>query len=167
MILTSVTRSSGVGKFVVDFESRDNLRACGSDGTTVACSSGGATKELMSNESCFFDFLTATRNSNGNLKPSRSVHINTNVASWERLAIAKSSTSSGLWCQVGGERHHRQDLESLTSCRDPMLRCKGAVSFAPDGSQSTRDPMTLLNSVVVAVTSTITFQRPDWRWSKL
>ena len=28
-----------------DCEFRDKLRACGSDGTTVACSSGGATKE--------------------------------------------------------------------------------------------------------------------------
>ena len=34
-----------------DCEFREKLRACGSDGTTVACSSGGATRELMSNES--------------------------------------------------------------------------------------------------------------------
>ena len=49
----------------------------------------------------------------------------------------------------------------MTSFRDPMLRRKGAVLFAPDGLQSRRDPMTLLsyapggslkNSVVVAVT---------------
>ena len=58
-ILTSVTQSSRVGKFCRrqgtflvdvndwDTKSRDNLRACCSDGTTVACSSGGATKELM------------------------------------------------------------------------------------------------------------------------
>ena len=47
------------------------------------------------------------------------------------------------------------------SFRDPMLRRKDAVSFAPGGSQSTRGPMTLLSyvlgglprsSVVVAVT---------------
>ena len=30
-----------------DSESRDNLRTCDSDGTTVACSSGGATRELI------------------------------------------------------------------------------------------------------------------------
>ena len=34
-----------------DCEFREKLRACGSDGTTVACSSGRATRELMSNES--------------------------------------------------------------------------------------------------------------------
>ena len=38
------------GTFLVDVndwdcESRDNLRACGSDGTTVVCSSGGVAKE--------------------------------------------------------------------------------------------------------------------------
>ena len=30
----------------------------------------------------------------------------------------------------------------MTSFRDPMLRIKDVVSFAPDGSQSTRGPMT-------------------------
>ena len=49
-------------------ESRDNLRACCSEGTTVACSSGGATKELMSNESCLLDLLAVARNGNGNLQ---------------------------------------------------------------------------------------------------
>ena len=66
-------RSSGVGTFLVDVnewdcESRDDVRACGSDGTTVACYSGGATKELMSNEPRLLDFLAAARNSNGNLQ---------------------------------------------------------------------------------------------------
>ena len=51
-----------------DCESRDNLRACGSDGTTVGCSSGGVAKELMSNESRLLDFCAAARNSNGNLQ---------------------------------------------------------------------------------------------------
>ena len=51
-----------------DCDSRDNLRACGSGGTTFACSSGGATRELMSNESRLLDFLAAARNSNGNLQ---------------------------------------------------------------------------------------------------
>ena len=49
-------------------ESRDHLRACGSDGTTVACSCGGAIRELMSNEPRFLDFLAASRSSNGNLQ---------------------------------------------------------------------------------------------------
>ena len=57
------------------------------------------------------------------------------------------------------------------SFRDPMLRRKDAVSFAPGGSQSTRGPMTLLSyvlgglprsSVVVAGTNTSTFSdTPD------
>ena len=42
-----------------DCEFRDNLRACGSDGTTVVCFSSGTTRELMSNESCLLDFLAA------------------------------------------------------------------------------------------------------------
>ena len=61
------------GTFLVDVndwdcESRDNLRACGSDGTTVVCSSGGVAEELMSNESRLLDFLAAARNSSGNLQ---------------------------------------------------------------------------------------------------
>ena len=59
----AVSRSRKVcrdrGAFLVDVndwdsESRDCLRALGSDGTTVACSSGGATRKLMSNESRLF-----------------------------------------------------------------------------------------------------------------
>ena len=77
-----------------DCEFRDKLRAFGSDGTTVACSSGGATRELMSNESRLLDFLAAAVMAmvicSG--KPSGSVFVNTNVASWERLGIAKNST---------------------------------------------------------------------------
>ena len=49
-------------------EFRDKLRACGSDGTTVACSSSGTTKELMSNESRLLHFLAAARNRSGNLQ---------------------------------------------------------------------------------------------------
>ena len=47
---------------------RDKLRACGSDGSTVACSSGGTTREVMSNESCLLDLLAAARSGNGNLQ---------------------------------------------------------------------------------------------------
>ena len=43
---------------------RDKLRACGSDGTTVVCSSSGTIRELMSNESCLLDLLAAARNGN-------------------------------------------------------------------------------------------------------
>ena len=53
---------------MVGTESRDNLRAFGSDGTAVACSSGEITREIMSNESRLLDFLAAARNGNGNLQ---------------------------------------------------------------------------------------------------
>ena len=74
-----------------DSEFRDKLRACGSDGMTVACSSNGTTRELMSNESCLLDLLAAARNGNGSL---------------QRKTIG---------CQDGGERLHRQD-GSLGRC---------------------------------------------------
>ena len=51
-----------------DCASRDKLRTCGSDGTTVACSSSGTTRELMSNESCLLDLLAAARSGNGGLQ---------------------------------------------------------------------------------------------------
>ena len=75
-----------------DCEFRDKLRACGSDGTTVVCSSSGTTRELMSNESCLLDLLAAALNGNLQSKPSGSVFDNTNVASWGQLGIAKNST---------------------------------------------------------------------------
>ena len=104
------------GTFLVDVndwdcESRDNLRACGSDGTTVACSSGGATKEVMSNEPRLLDFLAAARNGMVTCrgKPSRSVYVNTHVVSWGRWALRRVRPSSGPSCQDGGEVLHRQD----------------------------------------------------------
>ena len=65
--------SGSLSSFLVDVndwdgESRDNLRICGSDNTTVVCSSGGVARELMSNESRFLDFFVAASNSNGNLQ---------------------------------------------------------------------------------------------------
>ena len=80
MIPKSVWQSVGVGKsveiegaFLVDVndwdsESRECLRGLGSDGTTAACSSGGATREPMSNESRLLDLLAAARDSHGGLQ---------------------------------------------------------------------------------------------------
>ena len=51
-----------------DFAFRDKLRTCGSDGTTVACSSSGTIREHMPNESCLLNLLAAARNSNGSLQ---------------------------------------------------------------------------------------------------
>ena len=59
--------------FLVDMndwncEFRDKLRACGSDGTAVACSSSGTAREFVSNESCLLDLLAGARDGNGNLQ---------------------------------------------------------------------------------------------------
>ena len=161
-----------------DCEFRDKLRACGSDGTTVACSSSGITTEFISNESCFLDLLAAARSGNGSL---------------QRKTIGKcvQQHKRGILGAVGHCEEfdpvlvHRAKMEekdfidkmSMMSFRDPLLRRKGAVSFAPDGSQSIRGPMTLLtyvpcglprSSMVIAVTDTRSAQRHlTWRWSKL
>ena len=158
------------GMFLVDVndwdcEFRDKLRACGSDGATVACSRSGTTRELMSNESCLLDLLAATRDGNGNLQ---------RKSIWKsdrqhKLGILEAVGHRGEFDPVLVHRarwRRKTSLtrwESMTSFRDPMLRREDAVSFAPDGSQSTRGPMTLLSyvqggsprsSVVVAVTNT-------------
>ena len=55
---------------VIDWDpaSRDRLLALGSDGTSVTCASGGATLELMSNESRLLHLLAAARDRNGRLQ---------------------------------------------------------------------------------------------------
>ena len=80
------------GTFLVDVndwdcESLDNLRAGGSDGTTVACSSSGTTRELTSNESCLLDLLAAARSGNGNL---------------QRKTIGKCGRQHKTWHPGGG-----------------------------------------------------------------
>ena len=67
-----------------DSEFRDELRACGSDGTTVACSSSGTNRELMSLPVMAMVICRG--------KPSGSVFVNGNVAASEQLGIAKNST---------------------------------------------------------------------------
>ena len=123
---------------------RDKLRASGSDGKTVACSSSATIRELMSNQSCLLDLLAAARNGNGSLqrKTIESVFVNTNVASWGRLGIAKNSTQ--FWSIVPRWRRKTSSTRwvSTTLFRGPLLQKKDAVSFAPDGSQSTRCPVT-------------------------
>ena len=99
-------------------------------------------------------------------KPSLSVHVNTNV--YPGAVGHGEEFDPALVHRVKMEEKVFMDRESVMSFRDPMLRRKDVVSFAPGGSQSTRDPMTLFscvpggslkNSVVVAVTSTSTSQR--------
>ena len=109
MILMSVERLNSVVKSVVgrrhflndwDREPRDYLRAYGSDGTTVACSSGGATKELMSNGPRLLDFLAAARNSNGNL---------------QRKTIAKCVRQHE--CGILGAVGHSEEFDPALLCR--------------------------------------------------
>ena len=101
----------------------------------------------MSSESRLLDFLAAARNGNGNLQRKT-------IAKCVRqhkcgilgaVGIAKSSTQ--LWSIVPRWRRKTSwtRWESMTSFRDPMLRRKGAVLFAPGGLQSTRGPMMLLS----------------------
>ena len=94
MTLMSVTRVERCrevcrrkGTFLVDVndwhcESRDNLRACGSDGAIVVCSSGCVAKELMSNESRLLDFLAAARHSNGNLQRKTHREVCASIRVW-------------------------------------------------------------------------------------
>ena len=94
------------GTFLVDVidwdcECRDKLRACGSDGVIVACSSGGATKELMSNEPRLLDFLAAARNSNGNPQEENHREVCTSIQMWYLgggWALRKVRPSSGPSC---------------------------------------------------------------------
>ena len=82
---------------------RDKLRAFGSDGTTVACSSRVEPPEnscRMNRAFSIFLLLPAAAMAVCREKPSGSVFVNTNVASWERMVIAKNSTQ--FWSIVFG-----------------------------------------------------------------
>ena len=131
--------------FLVDVNG-DNLCACGSDGTTVVCSSGGVAKELMSNESRLLDFLAAARNSNGILQR-KTIATCASIQMWNPRAVGHCEEFDLALVQDGGE-DFIDKWESMTSFRDLMLRKKGAVLSAPSGSQSTRGPMTHLSYVL-------------------
>ena len=76
-----------------DCEFHNKLLACGSGCTTVACSSRGTSRNSCRMNRVFSIFLLlpvmAIVICRG--KPSGSVFVNTNVASWGRLGIAKNS----------------------------------------------------------------------------
>ena len=73
-----------------------NCVLCGSDGTSVASSSSGTTRELMSNESCLLDLLAAARNGNGTVCKEKTIgKCATSAQAWHPgsgLGIAKNST---------------------------------------------------------------------------
>ena len=105
------------GTFLVDVndwdcESRDNLRACGSDGATIVCSSGGVAKELRSNESRLLDFLAAARNSIGYLQRKNIAQCVRQHTCGTPGAVGhcdRVRPSFGPSCQDGVEGFHRQD----------------------------------------------------------
>ena len=91
-----------------DSASGDSLRTLGSDGTTVKCTSGGLTKELMPNEPRLLDLLAAARDRNGRLmrtiaKCSRQHIENFVVGShrrWSRseAGVLRGSPTKGTRC---------------------------------------------------------------------
>ena len=127
------------GVFLVDVNdwdsaSRDHLRALGSDGTLVTCTSYGATKELMSNESRELDLLAAARDRDG--RQGR-----------RTVATAKSSTQS-LFIVPRWKRRIRGQDESLRHwLPDPMLQRKGVEFFAQCGLWRTRVQIASLSFV--------------------
>ena len=91
---------------------RDKLRACGPDGTTVACSSGGTPREFMSNESCLLDLLAAARDGNGNLQR-KPWEVCSTTRTWHpggSWALRRIRPGFGSSLQDGGERLHRQNV---------------------------------------------------------
>ena len=124
----------------------------------------------MSNESCLLDLLAAVRNGNGDLqRKTIGKWVRHHGGGWALRRIRPVLVHRAKM----EEKDFIDKMESMMSFRDPMLRKKDAVSFAPDGSRSTRGPMTLLSyvigglprsSVVVAVTNTSTSQKHlTWR----
>ena len=120
-----------------DCESRDSSRTFGSDGTTVACSSGETTRELMSNESRLLDVLAAARNRNGDLQ-------------WKTIVKCVRQHKCGVLGAVGNceefdpvlvhrANRKRKTLltrwESMMSFPDLRLRREDVASLAPGGSQ--------------------------------
>ena len=71
-------------------------------------------------------------------KPSGSSLINTDVASWGQLGIAKNLTQLLFIAPRWRKKTSWTRWRSMTSFRDPLLRRMGVVSFAPGGSQSTK-----------------------------
>ena len=76
----------------------------------------------MLNELCLLDFLAAARDGSGSLqkKLPGSVFVNTNVASWEQLDIAKISTS--FWSNV--PKWMQKTSQKIWETRDQMIGYK-------------------------------------------
>ena len=117
------------------------LRACGSDGTTVACFSGRATKEFMSTEARLFDFLAAACNSSGN-------SLRKTIAKCARQPKRGILEAVGHCEEFDPAVVHRATMEE----KDFIDKVgKGAVLFALGGSLSTRGPTMLFGYVLGGV----------------
>ena len=142
-VVESVVKSVvGVTRFLsmcmIGTAFHDKLRACGSDGTTVACSSSGTTRELMSKESCFVDLLAAARNGNGSLQRK-------NIGKCVRQHKRGNLGAVGH-CEefdpvlVQRVKMEEKDFIDKMGVYDVVPRSaaaeKSAVSFASDGLQS-------------------------------
>ena len=105
-----------------DSASRDSLRALGSDGTVVTCTSGGATRKFMSNESRHLDLLAAARSRDGRLE----VRTIAKCARQHRCGVlgaledcAQFDPAPASPNQDGREGLRRQDERSMTSSPEP------------------------------------------------
>ena len=108
-------------------EFRDKLRACCSDGTTVACSSGGTSREFMSNVSCLLDLLAAARNGNGDL-PRKTIR---KCVRRHKRKAKMGATLKKRWetrdQMIGSKPDDQKELE----IRNRTLRwCKDGLVFA-------------------------------------
>ena len=101
----------------------DNLRAFGSDGTTVACSSGGTTRELMSNASRLLDFLAAARDGDGNLQRKTIVKCVRQHKCGILGAVGQREEFDPVLVRRAKmeEKDFINKMESMTLFRDPML----------------------------------------------
>ena len=149
------------------------------DGTTVACSSGGTTRELISHESRFLDFLAAARDSDGNL---------------QRKTIAKCVRQHK--CGILGAVGHCEEFDPVLVHRAKMeendfINKMGVYDIAPRSDAAKKgcrvirtkwvtvnkgsDDVHQIRARWVAqefrgrcATNMSTSQRhPIWRWSKL
>ena len=93
----------------------------------------------MSNESCLLDLLAAARNGNGSLQRKTIGKC----ARQHKRGILRAVGHCEEFDPVLVHRAKMQEKDFIAKMGDPLLRRKGAVSCAPDGSQSTRVPTTL------------------------
>ena len=116
-----------------DSASHDSLQALGSDGTGATCTSGGATRELMSNEPRLFDLCHDGRLDRRTIAKCTRQHNYGVVGTLEKLCSLTFTVPRWRIC------------ESITSFPQPMPRRRDVEWCAPRGSQRTRSQMIRLS----------------------